>query len=258
MHLRATVLGARGSQHDRGGSVCATIGGVITSPGLAVYLELGAKRVFAVALEWPGWSRSARDERRALEGLVAYGARYAAAVAGAGISIGFEPPADPSALTVAERLPGGSGTDFGAPSAIPAFDGPPLGQAEARRQAALLQACWATFDRIAGAAVGIRLAKGPRGGGRELDAIIRHVLEAEQAYLAALGGRHRAPPDTPLVEVMAGTRAAVVDTLMARVRGDQLPPTRRTSPLWPPRYFVRRSAWHVLDHAWEIEDRAIR
>jgi hypothetical protein len=25
---------------------------------------------------------------------------------------------------------------------------------------------------------------------------------------------------------------------------------------WTARYYVRRSAWHVLDHAWEIEDRA--
>ena len=24
---------------------------------------------------------------------------------------------------------------------------------------------------------------------------------------------------------------------------------------WTARYFVRRSVWHILDHAWEIEDR---
>lgn len=25
---------------------------------------------------------------------------------------------------------------------------------------------------------------------------------------------------------------------------------------WPPRYAARRIAWHVLDHAWQIEDRS--
>ena len=25
---------------------------------------------------------------------------------------------------------------------------------------------------------------------------------------------------------------------------------------WPHRYAARRIAWHVLDHAWEMEDRA--
>ena len=29
-----------------------------------VYLELGTKRVFACALEWPGWCRGGRDEQR--------------------------------------------------------------------------------------------------------------------------------------------------------------------------------------------------
>jgi hypothetical protein len=24
----------------------------------------------------------------------------------------------------------------------------------------------------------------------------------------------------------------------------------------PPRYAIRRIAWHVLDHAWEIEDKS--
>jgi hypothetical protein len=28
--------------------------------------------------------------------------------------------------------------------------------------------------------------------------------------------------------------------------------------IWPARYFVRRTAWHVLDHAWEIEDRILK
>jgi hypothetical protein len=219
-----------------------------------IYLELGSKRVFAGALEWPGWSRSGRGEEDALATLAAYGTRYGQAIRDSGIP--FESPSGVDAFAVEERLTGGAGTDFGAPSATPSRDREELDETQADRQLRLLQAAWATFDRSAGAAVGVPLAKGPRGGGRELDAIVRHVLDAELAYLAGLGGRHRAPAGTPVDDVMAGTRAAVAETLLGRVRGETLPPSRRTSPLWAPRYFVRRSAWHALDHAWEIEDRA--
>ena len=31
----------------------------------------------------------------------------------------------------------------------------------------------------------------------------------------------------------------------------------RGGKIWSPRFFVRYVAWHTLDHAWEIEDRAI-
>ena len=220
----------------------------------AIYLESGAKRAFAGALDWPGWSRSGRDGTAAIEALVEYGPRYATAIALAAVP--FEPPRAVTDLRVVEHLAGGSGTDFGVPSVTPDHDRTSLSEEETSRQAQLLQAGWATFDRVAGTATGVPLATGPRGGGRELDAIVRHVLEAEQAYLAALGGRYRAKPGGSIEEVMAGTRATVLETLMKRVRGEPLLPTRRTSPLWMPRYFVRRSAWHVLDHAWEIEDRA--
>ena len=27
-------------------------------------------------------------------------------------------------------------------------------------------------------------------------------------------------------------------------------------PKWTARYFLRRAAWHVLDHVWEIEDKS--
>ena len=36
------------------------------------YLEVGAKRVFAGALDWPGWCRSSRHERDALEALLGW------------------------------------------------------------------------------------------------------------------------------------------------------------------------------------------
>ncbi len=55
----------------------------------------------------------------------------------------------------------------------------------------------------------------------------------------------------------ARLRGEILDTLTARAAGE--PPSenaRRKAKVWTPRYFIRRTAWHALDHAWEIEDRA--
>jgi hypothetical protein len=217
------------------------------APPHTVYLEVGNRRVFAGAIDWPGWCRSGRDEETALRALVDYGPRYKAALGRA--AAGFASPSDPSALTVVERLQGNATTDFGAPDRSPTGDDRPVNPAEANRLASILKAIWAQFDESAEAAKDKVLRKGPRGGGRELDAIVRHVIEAEGAYLSRLGVGYREAD-------ASGLRKAVLDTLEARVRGDPLPPSRRTAPLWTPRRFVRRSAWHALDHAWEIEDRA--
>ncbi len=223
---------------------------------VATYLEVGSRRVFAGALEWPGWCRRGRDEDEALGALLAYGPRYAAALGG--VAAGFAPPADAAALEVVERLAGNSTTDFGAPAMAPAADERPLDQAELERQAALLQACWAAFDATveAAASASAVLRKGPRGGGRELDAIVSHVLGADGAYLARLGGRYRKPADADVTAEAAGLRGAILEVLASRARGEPPPRTPRSGALWAPRYFVRRSAWHALDHAWEIEDRA--
>jgi hypothetical protein len=219
-----------------------------------VYLEVGRRRVFAGALDWPGWCRSGRDADAAGQALIAYGPRYAAAIGRAGR--GFKPPRDVSALEVVERIEGNATTDFGAPGVAPVSDARPLEDAEAERLATLLQACWATLDRAAGAASGAVLRKGPRGGGRELDAIVRHVLEADKAYLSRLGRRYRKTGDADVTAELAGVRGAFLEAFSARVHGGPLAPSRRSTAVWTPRYAVRRSAWHVLDHAWEIEDRA--
>lgn len=221
---------------------------------IEVYLEVGSKRVFAGALEWPGWCRSGRNDEAALEALAAYGPRYKKALGRR--ARGFKPPPDASSFSVVERLKGDATTDFGAPGKAPTSDERPLEGAELARLASLLEACWATFDASAEAATGAVLRKGPRGGGRELDAIVRHVMEADGAYLSRLGGRRRGDGDADISAEMAAVREAFLHTLRARARGETLPQGRRTAKLWAPRYAVRRPAWHALDHAWEIEDRA--
>jgi DinB superfamily len=218
------------------------------------YLEAGRKRVFAGALDWPGWCRAARDEEGALAALADYGARYRDAVAAAAPNFGI--PGDASALKVVERLKGNATTDFGAPAIAPKADSEPLAGAELERQVALLRACWAALDAAARDAAGAVLRKGPRGGGRELRAIVAHVTDAERAYLSKLGGRYRKAADADADAERDGLRAAIVDTLESLGRGEPPARTPRSGSLWSPRYFVRRSAWHALDHAWEIQDRA--
>ena len=129
-----------------------------------VYLEIGKKRTFAGALEWPGWCRSGKNEVAALQTLFDYRLRYAQAIQSA--QLGFEPPEELSAINVVERLEGNANTDFGAPAVAPSFDDGPAGEAELRRYRALLEAMWRAFDAVAQGAEGKELRKGPRGGGQ--------------------------------------------------------------------------------------------
>jgi len=210
----------------------------------AVYLEIGSKRVFACAPAWPGWCRSAKDEDAALEALAAYAPRFAPVARAAGLSFG---PRRGDHLEVIERVAGSATTDFGAPGAILGSDADPMGAAEARRCVALVGAAWDELDRVVAGAPA-RLRKGPRGGGRDRDAIARHVVEAEAAYARKLGFKDPAP------DVGRGAALGVWRGRLAGALGDRTP-SAPAGP-WPPRYAARRIAWHALDHAWEIEDRA--
>ena len=98
--------------------------------------------------------------------------------------------------------------------------------------------------------------KGPRGGGRDLPKMQLHVLEAEEAYLAQLGSRHPRMSEATPADRLAVVRETALAALAARATGKPVADPRQSQRLWAPRYFVRRSAWHVLDHAWEIEDRS--
>jgi hypothetical protein len=214
-----------------------------------VYLEAGATRVFAAALEWPGWCRSARSEQEALEALARYAPRYAAAVA----SAGFEVPQTPS-FTVVERLEGGSATDFGVPGGSPSADAG-IDEAELERLERILRAVWKAFGDGVAAARGVRLRTGARGGGRNLAKITDHVCEAEQGYLRMLGGRYTGKGIEPVAR-LPGVHEAFVEAMRRRARGELPDRGPRGGARWPVRYAARRTAWHTLDHLWEIEDRS--
>ena len=220
---------------------------------LAVYLEVTRKRTFAGAVEWPGWCRSGKTADEALEALVGYADRYARAIAHC--RLGFERPDGVVDLEVVERLEGNATTEFGAPGVAPKADDRPINANELRRLTSTLKASWSAFDQAAARAVAVTLTKGPRGGGRDLPKMVDHVLGAEEGYLGALGSRSPRGGGTAAARMAAG-RESALEALAARALGQPIANPRNTKRPWSPRYYVRRSAWHALDHAWEIENRS--
>jgi hypothetical protein len=214
----------------------------------AVYIESGKKRVFACAVDWPGWCRAGRDEQQALDALAGARPRYALVARQA--TLRFPVSAD-TEFEVVERMAGSATTDFGAPGGVPELDLEALDAAEAERLATLVEACWTVFDRVVASAPA-ELRKGPRGGGRDRNKIVEHVLGAELPYATKIGLRLRQPTRDDAAAISAH-RAAIAKVLRTAAHA------RRAAAEagWPPRYAARRIAWHILDHAWEIEDRSL-
>jgi hypothetical protein len=209
---------------------------------IAVTIEATPKKAFATAVDWPGWSRSGKTEELALTALVAAAPRYAIVAREAG------EPFDADDYHVVERSGGGSGTDFGVLSAITDLDRRSVSAAEADRLARLVAGAWAVLDRVAASAPA-ELRKGPRGGGRDRDKMIGHVIESDWYYAREMGIREKQPDPTDRLAVEA-IRSAMLEILGRPSDGSPLAGRK-----WPPRYAARRIAWHALDHAWEMEDR---
>src|SRR5438132_1327016 len=202
-------------------------GGVLGATVLARSTVTPASAARAAA--FPGWSRSGKDEAAALANLAAYAPRYAKVAKLARIDF---PKAAPS-FEVVERLKGNPTTDFGAP-AIPARrESKPMTAKETERMVALMDACWRYLDQVRARAPQA-LRKGPRGGGRDRDKMYQHVLDAELEYAKRNGLPLQQPDHHALLESVNN-------------------PNREEK--WPVPYVVRRTAWHALDHAWEMEDR---
>jgi hypothetical protein len=216
---------------------------------IAIVIETGTKKAFASALDWPGWCRSAGTPDEALASLTAYRQRYEEVVDPSGLELTVTGKVD-----VVEVLEGDASTDFGAPGAIASAEREPATIAQVEKQTAILQACWDAFDRAVAEAAGARLRTGPRGGGRQVEAISTHVLEAEASYLRRIAMK---PPgfDPRDGGAAALERAAALEGISRAVREGLPEEGPRGGVIWPVRYFIRRAAWHALDHAWEIQDR---
>lgn len=214
---------------------------------MGVVIETATKRSFASAIDWPGWSRSGRTADHALAALAAYAGRYAPVAAAAGLRLPGVDGAD--AFTVVEEVKGNATTEFGAPAIAAAAETGETTAAGARRVATLLEAAWTVFDDVV-ASSPAALRKGPRGGGRDRDAMVDHVLGAEHAFASKIGVRLPQPAHTD-----SAARDAVRQAILDVVRADRSGAPARTGG-WSPRYAARRLAWHALDHAWEMQDRS--
>jgi len=214
---------------------------------LRVTLEIGpkGKKVAAVAPDWPGLERGAKTGEAAIERLQSYLPRYAQVAKLAGMDGAF---AAITTVDMVEYYPGTGSTDFwGISFAFSSIDRQDLSSGELERELTLMQACWAFFDDVR-LRVSAEMHKGPRGGGRDRDHIVQHTLGTEQDWAAKLG--LRTPDGAKLTdEGLRAHRDAYRNAIRAFHSEGKMART------WPLRYLIRHTAFHTLDHAWEMEDK---
>jgi hypothetical protein len=215
---------------------------------IRVMMELGRKKpvAVAVAFDWPGWERSGKSEEDALRVLDTYRGRYARVAELAGIAEEFSGIGEP---VVVERIEGIGMTDFyGLSMRAARPEGEQMSDAACERKIALLRACWTYFDAVA-SRVSAELRKGPRGGGRDRDRIIQHVNNVETGDFALKVGVVT-PPEAWRDP---GALQAYRDAFCAAIRDYNARDAAARN--WTVQFVLRHSAYHVLDHAWEMEDR---
>jgi hypothetical protein len=217
---------------------------------LRVTLEIGpkGKKMVAVAPDWPGLERGAKTEEAALERLQSYLPRYAPVAKLAGMDEVF---AAISTMDVVEQYPGTGSTDFwGISFAFSSIDRQAMSSEELERELTLMQACWTFFDGVR-LRVSAEMQKGPRGGGRDRDHIVHHTLYTEQGWAEMVGVR--TPDDALLTDQgLNAHRNAYCHAIrdyhsQGKFAGKMAK--------WPLRYLIRHTAYHTLDHAWEMEDK---
>lgn len=217
----------------------------MTAP-IRVMIEQGKKKAVASAFDWPGWDRGGKSEDEALLVLAAYRPRYAKVAELAGLEDEFRAT---EKVKVVERVAGIGMTDFYTLSMKSA--GPehlPMSEADCKRNVALLQAAWTYFDGVA-SRVSAQLRKGPRGGGRERDEIIRHANVVEITDFAKKVGVNAAEDAWQNRRELRAYREAFCAAICDyNARG-------ASARNWTVQFVIRHSAYHMLDHAWEMEDR---
>jgi hypothetical protein len=205
------------------------------------------KRAVAFAVDWPGWSRGAKTAEQALELLAAYRERYQPVAHAAGRADELE-AAGP--LEVVEDRVGPGSTDFWGISFSPcSLEREPMADADLQRHIELLRGCWTSFDSV-GARVSAEMRRGPRGGGRDRDQIIRHAIRTESEEFAKRLGL-RIPDGGALAPAaLADFRETYVATMWAYNGGEG-----KRMRTWNLPFLIRHSGFHMTDHAWEMEDK---
>ena len=215
---------------------------------LRVTLEVGLKdkRVVAVAQDWPGLERGAKTGEAAIETLQSYVPRYMKVAKLAGMDAEF---AAITKVDVVEQYRGTGSTDFwGISFAFSSFDGQQMSSEDLERELTLMQACWTFFDEVRGR-VSAEMQKGSRGGGRDRDRIVRHVVGVEQDFAKKVGVR--TPEEAVVTDDDGLNRHREAYCTAIRTFHSE----GKTARSWPLRYLIRHSAYHTMDHAWEMEDK---
>lgn len=217
---------------------------------IRVTLEIGpkGKKVVAVAPDWPGLERGAKTGEAAIERLRSYIPRYSQVAKRAEMNAELDAIRN---FDVVEEYPGTGSTDFwGISFAFSSIDKQGMSSDELERELMLMQACWAFFDDVRGR-VSAEMRKGPRGGGRDRDHIVRHTFAPEQDWAKGIGVL---TPDGAMLtdEGLKAHRDAYCHAIRAYHSQGKLAGTKAK---WPLRYLIRHTAFHTMDHAWEMEDK---
>lgn len=222
----------------------------MTNNPMRITLEIGpkGKKVVAVAPDWPGLERGAKTEALAIEKLQAYMPRYAQVARLAGLHAAFDIADD---VDVVEQYPGTGSTDFwGISFAFSSIDQQEMTADELARELTLMQACWAFFDEVRGR-VSAELKKGPRGGGRDRDQIVRHTFAAEKDWASGVGVL--TPDGAMLTDAGLKAHREAYSQAIRDFHAEGQWAGKRSK--WPLRFLIRHTAFHTLDHAWEMEDK---
>jgi hypothetical protein len=215
-----------------------------------VTLEIGPKgqKVVAVAPDWPGLERGAKTKEDAIELLRSYIPRYSGVARLADMEAEFDKLKN---IDVVEQYPGAGSTDFwGISFAFSSIDKRAMAGGELERELTLMQACWGFFDEVH-RRVSAEMQKGPRGGGRDRDTIVRHTLCTEQLWARMIGVL---TPDGAMLtgKGLKAHRGAYCNAIREYHSQGKL---AGKMAKWPLRYLIRHTAFHTMDHAWEMEDK---
>lgn len=204
------------------------------------------KRWVAVAADWPGLERGAKTEDQAVEKLAAYVPRYLPVAKRARLGSELEAQTE---VEIVGRYEGTGSTDFWGISFAPSpLDREPFDAALFDRQVRLLRAAWEEFDDTA-SRVSAELRPGVRGGGRSRDQIVRHVLANEGDSFAKRVQNAATLEDLQTPGGLAHHRDTYVEAMRAWY-AEGKPLGKWTIP-----YLLRHTAYHALDHTWEMQDR---
>lgn len=217
---------------------------------MRVILEMGpkGKKAAAVAIDWPGLSRGGKTGEEALETLRAYRSRYAPVAARAGMQAEYEALQD---VEIVEQYTGPGSTDFwGISFGFSSIDKGEMSAEELERELALLRSCWAFFDDVRGR-VSAEMQKGPRGGGRDRDKIVRHTFAAELDWASKVG--IQTPLEVMLTDEGLRFHRDTYCDAMRDYHSQGILPGKVAK--WPLRFLIRHTAFHTMDHAWEMEDK---